>query len=122
MIQTIPSPRARRAGLVAGCLLLCAHLPAQTYTASPISAGSSTYGQYPYNFTGVILVPQRNDPLVPRASGSGAVVKNPRVVFSCAHVVFDKASADPWQANLRWYRAQSPSSLPSISSGQLLRG
>lgn len=118
MNQILPSLRA---GFAAGCLLLGAALPAQTYTASPISAGSSTYGQYPYQFTGLILVPKKSDPNYTQG-GSGAVVKHPRVVFSCAHVVFDKAAADPWLENPRWYRAAAPSSLPSLSTGQVLRG
>jgi len=114
MNQTLPSRRAFPAGLLAGFFLLLATLPAQTYTASPISAGSSAYGEYPYNFTGAILVADR--------SGSGAVVRNPRVVFSCAHVVFNKALADPWLVNPRWHRAAAPTSLPPPSAGQHLRG
>jgi hypothetical protein len=121
MNQMLSSLRACQGGLLVGFLLLCATLPAQTYTASPISAGSSLYGEYPYHFTGLIVAPQRSDPRYV-SSGSGAVVRNPRVVFSCAHVVFDKAAADPWLVNPRWHRAVSPGSLPSSTTGQLLRG
>ena len=120
MNQILSFRRACLAGLTAGYVVLGATLSAQTYTASPISAGSSTYGQFPYNFTGLIVVSKRSDPRY-SASGSGAVVKSPRVVFSCAHVVFDKAAADPWLDNPRWYRAVALSSLPSASTGQALR-
>lgn len=121
MNQTLPSRRALPAGLLAGFFLLLATLPAQTYTASPISAGSSAYGEYPYNFTGAILVADRSEPRYV-GSGSGAVVRHPRVVFSCAHVVFDKAAADPWLVNPRWHRAAALTSIPPTSAGQQLRG
>ena len=121
MNQMLPTRRAFPAGLLAGFFLLFATLPAQTYTASPISAGSSAYAEYPYNFTGAILVAHRSEPRYV-SSGSGAVVRNPRVVFSCAHVVFDKAAADPWLVNPRWHRAAALTSIPPTSAGQHLRG
>jgi hypothetical protein len=100
-----------RAILIVG---LTASLPlaAQIYTASPISAGS--YGTYPYSVTGMLFTP--------KGQGSGAVVANPRVVFSCAHVVFDKTALDPWVSGVRWHRAWSSSSPPFAGTGQLLRG
>jgi len=94
-----------------GALVSPEQATAQTYTASPIPAGS--YGSYPYNFTGLITTPT--------GSGSGAVVKNPRVVYSCAHVVFDDEALDPWLSDVRWHRSWSSGSRPSSSNGQLLR-
>ena len=121
MNQTLPFFRARGATLAACGVLLAATLSGQTYTASAISAGSSAYSQFPYNLTGLLVVAQRSDTRYVKL-GSGAVVKNPRVVFSCAHVVFDKVAADPWLTGVRWHRATAPSSVPASDSGQLLRG
>ena len=104
--------------------VLMASMPlvAQTYTASPISAGS--YGSLPYYLTGFLTVPQKSNVFF-QQFGSGAVVKNPRVVFSCAHVIFDTGlvagAVDPWLNGVRWYRAWSSGSQPSSSGGQLLR-
>jgi hypothetical protein len=93
-----------------GCLVASWPLAAQPYTASPITAGS--YTTYPYNFTGMLTMPN--------SQGSGAVVKNPRVVYSCAHLVFDTSAVDPWLSGVRWYRAWASGSWPS-SNGQPLR-
>ena len=86
-------------------------LTAQTYTATPIPSGS--YATNPYYHTGLITTP--------KGQGSGAVVKNPRVVYSCAHVVFDTSAVDPWLSSVRWYRTWASGSYPPASSGQLLR-
>lgn len=88
---------------------------AQTYTANQIPAGSSDYGAAPYTFTGMITIPNFG-------SGSGAVVRHPKVVFSCAHVVFDKSAVDPWITDVHWHRAWASGSAPSFSGGQTLRG
>ncbi|HEY1111524.1 MAG TPA: hypothetical protein VGE76_22910, partial [Opitutaceae bacterium] len=87
---------------------------AQTYTANQIPAGNTAYDSYPYNFTGMITVPNFG-------SGSGAVVRHPKVVFSCAHVVFDKSAVDPWLSNVHWHRAWESGTAPSFSGGQTLR-
>ena len=100
-------------------ILAAAKLAAQTYTASPIT--SANYSAYPYNFTGIITAPDRSSGLID--FGSGAVVRNPRVVYSCAHVVFDTDALDPWLNNVRWYLGwSSGSSQPSQYSGQAMRG
>jgi hypothetical protein len=92
-------------------LLLPALATAQTYTASPIDP--SLYGTYPYNFTGAV----RSS----KGMGSGAVVRNARLVYSCAHVVFDSTKTDPWLTGIRWYRSYNSSTYPSTTGGQLLR-
>ena len=105
-----------------GALLVVWPLMAQTYTASPISP--SNYGSYPYNFTGLLTVPKKSNLLIEQ-DGSGAVVKNPRVVFSCAHVVFDNGvvagAVDPWLNQVNWYLGWASGS-PPLFGGQLLRG
>ncbi len=86
---------------------------AQTYVANPISIPQ--YAMAPYAFTGLIFTDIGT-------SGSGAVVKHPKIVISCAHVIFNKNNrANPWSANNRWYLASSRGSGPS-TSGQILRG
>lgn len=87
---------------------------AQTYTSNQIPAGSADYNNYPYNFTGMITVPNFG-------SGSGAVVRHPKVVFSCAHVVFDKSAVDPWISDVHWHRAWASGTAPSFNGGQTLR-
>lgn len=84
----------------------------QFYNASPIP--SDSYTAYPYRFTGLMV----NS----KYTGSGAVVKSPRVVFSCAHFVFDATAVDPWITGSRWHNAWSSGSFPATGSGQLLRG
>ena len=99
---------------LAGCMLVGTPAAAQTYTSQPIAASSGIYGTYPYQFTGLLTTSL--------GSGSGAVVGNPRVVYSCAHVVFNSAAVDPWLSGIRWHRAWASSSYPASSAGQLLRG
>jgi Regulator of chromosome condensation (RCC1) repeat/Immunoglobulin domain/Immunoglobulin I-set domain/Ig-like domain CHU_C associated len=90
---------------------------AQTYTATPLPS-SGLVNQYPYNFTGLITTIS--------SSGSGAVVRNPRVVYSCAHVVFStqylSIGIDPWLSEVRWHRAWFNGSPPAENAGQSLRG
>jgi len=96
---------------------LAASLCAQTYTATPIASGN--YTAYPYNLTGMLRAPMGSNFV---ASGSGAVVRHPRLVYSCAHVVFDEDAVNPWLTGVRWHRVYSSSSAPSSTGGQLLRG
>lgn len=121
-MKTRPSRIWRqRAILLAVPVAVALPLPAQTYTATPISAGSADYREYPYTMTGAIAVLERTGTNY-RGSGSGAVVKHPRVVFSCAHVVFEKGQVDPWLSTVRWHRAAALDRLPPPNTGQLLRG
>lgn len=111
-MKTRPASWPLRA--VLAVLLAASAALAQTYTASQIPAGNSAYDSAPYTFTGLIVVPGFG-------TGSGAVVRHPRVVFSCAHVVFNKSAVDPWLSNVNWYRAWESGNLPS-GGGQVLRG
>lgn len=96
--------------------LICA----QTFTAQPIPTGSNLYGTYPYSFTGLLMAPENTSSTV--HFGSGAVVKSQKVVFSCAHVVFDSDALDPWLNGVRWYWQWSLGRQPYEREGQLLRG
>ena len=107
----------RRGVLFISVLIAAWPLVAQTYTASPIS--SDSYGTYPYSFTGILTAPERSSSLID--FGSGAVVRNPRVVYSCAHVVFDADTLDPWLNGVRWYLRWASGSQPSSFVGQPLR-
>ncbi|MSW87103.1 MAG: hypothetical protein F2826_10365, partial [Actinobacteria bacterium] len=104
---------------LAGSLFVVVPVSAQTYTAQAIAAGSSLYGNYPYAFTGLLTTPAKSNGF--SSSGSGAVVGNPRVVYSCAHVPFDSGAVDPWLNGIRWHRAWASASYPASSAGQLLR-
>ncbi len=92
----------------------CAAFPlvGQTYTPAPIPLGD--YDNFPYSVTGIITSP--------KGSGSGAVARHPRLVFSCAHVVFDSSAVDPWLSDVRWYRRYGGNVSLSEANGQLLRG
>jgi hypothetical protein len=110
-----------RFALLGTLIALGGTISAQTYTAVPLSS-SSIVSQYPYNFTGLIRAATGSSAYL----GSGAVARNPRVVYSCAHVVFDAKNlslgSDPWLSEVRWNRAWYSSNSPSSTSGQLLRG
>lgn len=67
---------------------------------------------YPYNMTGKIV---SNDA---GALGSGAVVKYPKVVISCAHVVYDYG----WQNGNYFFRGWNEGYSPDLYQGTLLRG
>lgn len=102
-----------------GSLVVVVPVSAQTYTARAIAAGSSVYGTYPYEFTGLLTTPVKPDGS--SSTGSGAVVGNPRVVYSCAHVPFDNGAVDPWVNGIRWHRVWASAGYPASSAGQLLR-
>jgi hypothetical protein len=89
--------------------------------ATPLSA--SQVEQAPYKFTGLITHPVSGGTGI----GSGAVVRFPKVVLSCAHVVYDGRTnqnlwIDPATGNFRWFWKYHGSTLPQSNSGQLLRG
>ena len=53
--------------------------------------------------------------------GSGAVAEHPRVVLSCAHVVYDDFYGQ-WTSGARWYRAYNGETAPAREIGQPLNG
>lgn len=108
-------PRTGIALLVFGATL--SPVSAQTYTAAPIATGD--YGNDPYYYTGLLVAQKRSDTGL--STGSGAVVRDPRVVFSCAHVVFDDKAVDPWLTEVYWYRAWGATRFPTRAEGQRLR-
>jgi len=54
-------------------------------------------------------------------TGSGAVVAHPRVVLSCAHVIYDP-DFRRWLSGARWFRGYNESSGPERADGQVLNG
>src|SRR5687767_6231955 len=103
--------------ILGSCIAAALPLAAQTYTASPILA--TDYTAVPYSYAGRLRTAPNSEGFL--FSGSGAVVKNPRVVYSCAHVVFEGTAIDPWLSGIRWHRAWASSSAPPTTGGQLLR-
>jgi len=55
------------------------------------------------------------------AWGSGVVAGHPRVVLSCAHVVYDDVF-HTWTSGARWYRAYNETGAPDASNAQSLNG
>lgn len=53
--------------------------------------------------------------------GSGVVAEHPRVVLSCAHVVFDDLY-NQWTSGARWYRAYNGAGAPAPAISQPLNG
>jgi len=78
----------------------------------PTMVGGS-YSQDPYGWTGLISSSDYR--------GSGAVVKHPKVVLSCAHLVYDESSFMYSDDNYWFWRLNS-NVAPSNSSGVVLRG
>jgi hypothetical protein len=71
----------------------------------------------PYEVTGLLLTDA--------GEGSGAVVENPRVVVSCAHVVFDDSIwsvASSWTHENFFHRAWNGVGKPPEENGRRLRG
>lgn len=100
-------------GLVLALLVVVAGLaPAQN--SAPIE---ETEGFLPYEVTGLISTEV--------GEGSGAVVENPRVVASCAHVVFDEgifSTAAGWTNENFFYRAWNGEGFPPEELERRLRG
>jgi hypothetical protein len=93
---------------------------AQSITAQPVPLSLDVYRSAPFAFTGALTAASA----LSRGTsmGSGAVVRHPRIVVSCAHVVFDEESLDPWLTDVRWHRAYADVVSPSRANGQTLRG
>lgn len=87
------------------------HQAAADFFSEPVS--SNTSESYPYALTGLI----QND----LATGSGATVKHPRIVISCAHVVFDEYRYR-WITDNYYTAGWHQSYLPSQSGSVPLRG
>jgi len=85
-------------------------LPA-TQTPQPVEAGQETSRDY------------RTTGLIEAAFGwgSGVVAEHPRVVLSCAHVVFDDVYRQ-WTSGAWWYRAYNGSTVPDSVLSQPLNG
>jgi subtilisin-like proprotein convertase family protein len=78
----------------------------------PIAKGQIETLQ-PYRLTGLIDAYY--------GTGSGVVVAHPRVVLSCAHVIYD-ADFRRWLSGARWFRGYNEDSGPERPDGQVLNG
>jgi len=67
----------------------------------------------PYNLTGIIGAYE--------SYGSGAVAAHPRVVLSCAHVVFSMDYL-AWTSGAEWFAAWNSGAEPAYGTGELLSG
>ncbi|MEO7300285.1 MAG: BACON domain-containing protein [Verrucomicrobiota bacterium] len=79
------------------------------YTPEVVSTELSQ--TYPYNVTGLLSATEAGK------IGSGAVIRYPKVVISCAHVVYDFG----WKNGNYFFPAWNLGSFPSRSQGVLLR-
>lgn len=86
-------------------------LPA-AQTPQPVEAGKET-SRPDYRTTGLIEAAF--------GWGSGVVAEHPRVVLSCAHVVYDDVYRQ-WTSGARWYRAYNGSAAPDPMLSQPLNG
>lgn len=101
-------------GLLAGVIGLAFAAGAFAQNSLPLEG---TGGFLPYEVTGLVLTDA--------GEGSGAVVENPRVVVSCAHVVFDDtiwSLASSWTHENFFHRAWNDEGRPLAENGRRLRG
>ncbi|MEY4487942.1 MAG: hypothetical protein RIQ79_450, partial [Verrucomicrobiota bacterium] len=106
-------PRRLAAVFLVFFIGLAAALRAQSSAPIPQSPGLS----YPDNLTGLVYSEV--------GQGSGAIVRHPRIVLSCAHVVFDDylhASASGWTDQNDFTLAWNGDSEPSTENAVPLRG
>jgi hypothetical protein len=102
-----------RASLLVNLAGLVTTLQAQSSAPIPKSTGLS----YPDNLTGLVYSEV--------GQGSGAIVRHPRIVLSCAHVVFDdylQASASGWTDLNDFTLAWNGDTAPSAENAVPLRG
>lgn len=96
---------------VLAAVLSTSLLPA-AQTPQPVEAGQEA-SRPDYRTTGLIEAAF--------GWGSGVVAEHPRVVLSCAHVVFDDVYRQ-WTSGARWYRAYNGSAVPDPMLSQPLNG
>ncbi len=99
--------------LVGASLVSLASLHAQSSAPIPQSPGLA----YPDNRTGLVYSEV--------GQGSGAIVRHPRIVLSCAHVVFDdylNSSASGWTSQTDFTLAWNGDTEPTLKDAAPLRG
>ena len=101
----------KASGLIAVAALLVAQAIA-VEEPKPVGANNET-ATTDYAATGLIEAAY--------AWGSGVVVEHPRVVLSCAHVVYDNFYQQ-WTSGAKWYRAYNSVGRPDVQSAQALNG
>lgn len=105
--------------LVAGILWSSSALAIDS-VSQPLDA--STVTEFPYAYAGIAnFIPLGVPYLIPC---SGAVVKDPRIVLSAAHCMFDgsQSTGTPWHPEVRWVQQWHSSTVPSQFTGVLARG
>ena len=102
-------------------LSLSARLLRADYTSTPLDAAVPQ--QLPYEYAGII-VSYWDSVAGTGARGSGAVVGNPKIVISCAHLPFnnDIPNSIVWVTDNLWFRAYHSSTPLTRAAGQPLRG
>jgi hypothetical protein len=101
----------RIAVLVAATFCLSASLPA-VQIPQPVETGQEAE-YFIHRTTGLIEAAT--------SWGSGVVVEHPRVVLSCAHVVYEDFYRQ-WTSGARWYRAYNGDTIPDPVTSQSLNG
>jgi len=98
--------------LIAGPVVTVDQARAQVAKPQPIQP-DQVESIKPYRLTGLV------DAVY--GTGSGAVVAHPRVILSCAHVIFD-ADFRRWLSGARWFRGWNVGTAPERVKGQILNG
>lgn len=89
---------------------------AQTYYyPQPIYPGDALISSAPYSSTGFVSAKVGRDTY----RGSGAVAKDNRIIYSCAHLFYDSGQ---WATNVRFARAYSGKGRPSAKALAKVRG
>lgn len=99
--------------LVFVCLIAAPHAwAADIFIPSVVPEGEETANAQ-YELTGLIATSD--------SYGSGAVATHPRVVVSCAHVIFS-IDAMAWTSGAEWFAGWNESSEPEPGTGELFSG
>jgi len=85
------------------------------YYPEPIFPGDAAIASAPYNSVGFVSVKVGRDTY----RGSGAVAKDNRIIYSCAHLFYDSGQ---WATNVRFARAYSGKGKPSARALAKVRG
>lgn len=105
-----------------GTLLLVLALgsgPAIAQTLPTTALGATDREATPHKFAGIVLAYNSGQSSY-AWRGSGSVARHPKIVVSCAHVVYGETA---WhEGDFRWFWKWPNSSQPSASQGMLMRG
>lgn len=92
---------------------------AQVYAPSPLAAGDYRLGTAPYSSTGLVETAFGSN----YYRGSGAVARDPRLIYSCGHMVYDNGRwAQIFEFRRAYTSATAPSSFTSARGYRTLSG